>query len=30
MVDVRSAVVAAREHFSSLQDMIGFGSVEKE
>ena len=24
MVDVRSAVVATREHFSSLQDMIGY------
>ena len=28
MVDVRSAVVAARENFSSLQDMIGFGTED--
>ena len=26
MVDVRSAIVATREHFSSLQDMRGFGT----
>jgi hypothetical protein len=26
VVDVRSAVVATREHFTSLQDMIGFGT----
>jgi len=28
MVDVRSAVVAARKHFSSLEDLIGFGTED--
>jgi hypothetical protein len=28
MVDVRSAVVAARQHFSSLQDLIGLNTED--